>query len=174
MTGEIIPLFSHGLSATMRAMKILGIDPGFGRCGFAVMEVKKEKHQLLTFGTISTSQKDAFPARLAEIAKDFQSLLQKFSPDVVSIEDLFFVQNVTTGLRVAAVRGVLLFLSQKAGCRIVEPKPVEVKSAFTGNGKAGKTEMKKMARLLFHLPQNPKLDDAADAVAIAFFAAKKF
>ncbi|MDH3324366.1 MAG: crossover junction endodeoxyribonuclease RuvC [Candidatus Peregrinibacteria bacterium] len=145
---------------------VLGIDPGFGLCGFAV--IKDEN--LETFGVIKTSPRENFPDRLHEIAEDFQTLLDKHQPTIVSIEDLFFVQNITTGIQVAEVRGVLLFLAQKFGCQIIEPKPVEIKKCFTGSGNASKAEMKKMAKLMFKLENSPKIDDAADAIATAFYA----
>ncbi|MCF7830495.1 crossover junction endodeoxyribonuclease RuvC [Candidatus Gracilibacteria bacterium] len=153
-------------------MKILGIDPGFGLCGFAVLDEKNKQLDLETFGVIRTTPKKNFADRLLEIAQDFEKLLQKYQPDIVSIEDLFFTKNVTTGMQVAQVRGILILLSHKFGCRIVEPKPVEVKNCFTGNGRATKPEMKKMAQLLFKLEKIPHLDDAADAVAIAYFVAQ--
>lgn len=156
-------------------MKILGIDPGFGLCGFAVLETSKnETPKLLTFGVISTTVGDSFSDRLVELSDDFQSLLDKHQPEIVSIEDLFFAKNVTTGMQVAHARGVILFLAKKFGCQIIEPKPVEVKSSFTGNGKANKSEMKKMAKMVFKLEANPKIDDAADAIAVALFATNKF
>lgn len=152
-------------------MKILGIDPGYGRCGFAVLDVSnRAKPELLTFGTITTEPNSPFPARLFELAEDIESLLKKWEPEVVSIEDLFFGRNTTTALKVAGARGVILLLAEKNQCRVVEPKPVELKQSFTGNGKANKSEMKKMARLQFKLDQNPKIDDAADAIAAAVWA----
>ena len=153
---------------------ILGIDPGFGRCGFAVLEKTKTGENLKTFGTIEAKPRKNFPDRLMEVAEDFQKILEKHQPDIVSIEDLFFGRNVTTGIRVAEVRGVLLFLSQKFGAQICEPKPVEIKKAFCGNGQAGKPEIQKMAKLHFNLEKNPKCDDAADAIAAAFFATRNF
>lgn len=152
-------------------MKILGIDPGFGRCGFAVLDAtNKAKPELCTFGTVTTEPHAPFPARLHELASDFEFLLKKWEPEVISIEDLFFGSNTTTALRVAGARGVLLLLAERAGCRVVQPKPVELKLSFTGNGKATKSEIKKMARMQFHLEKNPKLDDAADAIAAAMWA----
>ncbi len=149
-------------------MKILGIDPGFGRCGFAIIDAKKKSDpELLSFGTITTKPNSPYPERLSELAEDIQSLLQKWQPEVVSVEDLFFGRNTTTALKVAGARGVILLLAERSSCRVMEPKPVEIKQSFTGNGKAGKSEMKKMARLQFNLEQNPKIDDAADAIAAA-------
>ena len=152
-------------------MKILGIDPGYGRCGFAVLDAtNKSKPELLTFGTITTEPNSPYPARLQEIASDIQSLLDKWKPEVISIEDLFFGSNTTTAMKVAGARGVILFLAERAGCRVVEPKPVEMKVSFTGNGKADKTEMKKMACIQFKLEITPKIDDAVDAIAAAVWA----
>ena len=153
---------------------ILGVDPGFGRCGFAVIEKQKTNLQLETFGTIQTSPKSNFPDRVAEIGTDFQSLLEKYRPEMVSIEALFFGQNVSTAIRVAEVRGVILYLSQIFGAQICEPKPVELKLAFTGNGRASKSEIKKMAQIRFRLPESPKLDDSADAIGAAVFGAERF
>ncbi len=151
-------------------MIILGIDPGYERCGFAILEKEKNKISLKNFGVIKTSAQKNFASRQTEIAEDFQNLLDRYKPNILSIEDLFFVQNVTTGLKVAQVRGILIYLATKAGCQIVEPKPVEVKSSFCGNGKADKNEMKKMAQMTFNLKSQPKLDDAADAIACGLFA----
>ncbi len=155
-------------------MIILGIDPGYERCGFAVLEKSGSQLSLLNFGIIKTSAQKDFSNRLLEISEDFQSLLDKYKPQVVSIEDIFFVQNVTTGIKVAEVRGALIYLAKKQGCQLCEPKPVEVKSAFTGNGKASKPEMQKMAQMTFQLDQTPKLDDAADAIAVGFWAVQNF
>ncbi len=149
-------------------MKILGIDPGYDRCGFAVLDGE----DLQTFGTMVTDRNQTFSERLAELAMDFQALLQKYRPDVVAIEDLFFGQNVTTGIKVAEARGVMLYLAQKSGCRVLEPKPVEIKQSFTGNGKATKAEMKKMCCLQFGLDDLPKIDDAADAIGAAMWASR--
>jgi len=152
-------------------MIILGIDPGYERCGFAVLEKNGSKLNLKTFGVIKTSAKDDFMTRQQEIADDFSSLLMIHQPDILSIEDLFFVQNVTTGLKVAQIRGILTFLAHEQGCTVYEPKPVEVKKAFCGDGKADKKAMQKMAQMMFKLKQGPKIDDAADAIGVAYFAA---
>jgi len=152
-------------------MIILGIDPGYERCGFAVLEKQGTTLTLLDYGIIRTSKKDDFQVRQAEIGNDFKALLERYKPEILSIEDLFFVQNVTTGLKVAQVRGVLTFLATEAGCRVIEPKPVEIKSHFCGNGKADKKTMQQMAQMTFGLEKSPKIDDAADAIAAAHFAA---
>ncbi len=152
-------------------MVILGIDPGYERCGFAVLEKKGQTLSLLDYGIIRTDKKDDFHARQAEIGRDFAVLLEKYQPDTLSIEDLFFVQNITTGLKVSQVRGVLTYLATEAGCNVVEPKPVEIKAHFCGNGKADKKAMQQMAQMTFGLEKSPKIDDAADAIAAAHYAA---
>ncbi len=151
-------------------MKILGVDPGYGMCGFAVLIKAKGEMKLDTFGVIKTKPNSNFADRLLEIANDFKAILAQHKPDVVSIEDLFFVQNVTTGIQVAQVRGVLILLAHQQGAQIIEPKPIEIKQCFTGNGRAGKADMKKMAQMIFKLEKTPKLDDGVDAIAAAFYA----
>lgn len=155
-------------------MIILGIDPGYDRCGFAVLEGSNpHKPTLKTFGIIKTSPQDDFLVRQSEIAADFKSLLDTHKPDIVSIEDLFFAQNVTTGLKVAQIRGVLSYLAHEAGCQVFDPKPVEIKQSFCGDGKADKVQMQQMAQVLFGLTQSPNIDDAADAIGAAFWALGK-
>lgn len=152
-------------------MIIIGIDPGYERCGFAVLQHEAGSSKLLTFGTIKTPAKTDFLARQAEIAEDFSALLERYKPEMLAIEDLFFAKNVTTGLKVAQVRGVLTNLAYQAGLKVVEPKPTEVKSFFCGDGKADKKAMQKMAQVTFKLQNSPKIDDAADAIAVAYWGA---
>lgn len=151
-------------------MKIIGIDPGYERCGFAILEKKDSRILLETFGVIRTKPQENFAERQREIAEDFLFLLKKYNPKILSIEDLFFAKNVTTALKVAQVRGILIYLAYQFGCQILEPKPVEIKNTFCGNGQASKKEMQKMAKIIFKLNNSPKMDDAADAIAAGFFA----
>lgn len=151
-------------------MIILGIDPGYERCGFAVIEKSKAGLKLMDYGVIKTAAGKAFELRLEEIGDDFQHLVDRYKPDILSIEDLFFAQNVTTAMKVSQVRGVLNYLAHKSGLQIVEPKPVEIKKAFCGDGKADKKAMQQMAQMTFKLDSKPKLDDAADAIGAAFYA----
>ncbi len=153
-------------------MIFLGIDPGYERCGFAVIEkFGSAQVKLLNYGLIKTRSSDLFAVRQSEIAEDFSTLLERYKPDMLSIEDLFFAQNVTTGLKVAQVRGILTYLAHDFGCQIIEPKPVEVKKFFCGDGKADKLAMKQMAQVTFSLRSSPKIDDTADAIALAYFGA---
>ncbi len=153
-------------------MIIIGIDPGYERCGFAVLKKdRKNKVEVLTFGCMRTKSSDNFIKRQSEIAEDFKFLLKKYKPNILSIEDLFFAKNVTTGLKVAQIRGILIYLADISGCEVIEPKPVEAKSFFCGDGKADKKAMQRMAQITFNLKQTPKLDDTADSLAMAYFAA---
>ncbi len=153
-------------SNSKKPTRILGLDPGYGRLGYGVIEGDKA----LGFGVITTSKDRTVGERLAEIAADIRSLLAKYQPQVVSIEALFFSKSVTTALKVAEVRGVLLLLAEEHGATVVEVKPNEVKLAMTGYGKADKKQMTAMVTTVFKLKNSPKLDDAADALAIAWTA----
>jgi len=153
-------------------MRILGIDPGYGLCGFAILDSVGENVKLGNFGVIRTKTQTDFSERLLEIGEDFQSLLEKYRPEIVAIEGMFFAQNISTGIDVAQSRGMMVFLAKKFGCKLVEPKPAEIKKCFTGNGKSGKSEIKKMARMIFNLKDSPKIDDSADAIAVGFFATR--
>lgn len=155
---------------TVKVQRILGLDPGYGRLGFGVIEVNKGSVSCLGCGLITTPVGKRQAARLLELAEDIQALIKKFKPDVVAIEILFFSKNVTTGLKVAEVRGVILLLAEKAGLEIVEVRPNEVKLALTGYGKADKKQMQQMITKVLCLPKVPKPDDAADALAIAWTA----
>ncbi|MCB9809739.1 crossover junction endodeoxyribonuclease RuvC [Candidatus Peribacteria bacterium] len=143
---------------------VLGIDPGYERCGFAVVQGERSP-QLLTGGVITTSAGQPLPERIAEVAADITHLLELYQPDAMGVEGLYFARNTTTALHVAAVRGVLLYLGQRRGCLLYEPAPSEVKKSFTGNGQATKPEMMRMARLTY--ATDTITDDAADAVAVA-------
>lgn len=151
-------------------MKVLGIDPGYGRCGFAVLQGPVQTPQVLQFGVITTQPGGEFAARLAEIAADVEHLLKTHKPNVVSIEDLYFSKNVTTALQVSQVRGVISYLAHVHGARVTEPKPVEVKTALTGDGSADKAAMKRMATLQFPGLSGKALDDAIDAIAVGLWA----
>lgn len=147
-------------------VKILGIDPGLETVGFAFLEDKK----LIDFGVIKTSSGDQTPARLHDIFVDFTELLNEFSPDIIAIEKLFFVQNVTNGIAVAGARGVLLLVAFQKGVSILEVSPKDAKLAVCGSGNAPKSQIQKAVQKIFGLPNPPQPDDAADAIAIAYWA----
>lgn len=148
-------------------MRILGIDPGYARLGFGVIQLERGKPHILDYGHISTPKTTSHPERLNQISNDLQALHQRWKPSVCSIEKLFFSKNVSTALPVAEARGVILQTFMGAGYPIAEYTPNEVKLALTGDGRADKLQIQKMVTLLLGLKETPKPDDAADALAIA-------
>ena len=153
-------------------MRILGIDPGYGITGFGLIEADKNQYQLLRCGAITTPAGMDFSARLEIIYHDMTELLQVAKPDAVAIEELFFGQNVTTGIGVAQSRGVILLAIRQAGLSATAYKPMQVKQAVVGYGNATKHQVMDMTKRILNLPQLPKPDDAADAIAIALCHAR--
>ena len=148
-------------------MRILGIDPGYGIIGFGLVECSRNHFQLLRCGAITTPAGRDFSARLEIIYEDMRELLKVAQPDVVAIEELFFGQNVTTGIGVAQARGVILLAIRQAGVPIASYKPAQVKQSVVGYGNATKHQVMDMTKRLLGLQQMPKPDDAADAIALA-------
>lgn len=147
---------------------ILGIDPGFGRMGYGVVEkLKTGEWRGLDFGCIDTSPKKTFVARLQEVYDGVDFLIKKYKPSVVGVEKLYFARNVTTAIEVAQARGVILLCAAQAGLQIDEFTPQQVKQAITGYGKAEKVQMQKMVAIILGIKGKIKSDDAADALAIA-------
>jgi len=153
-------------------MRILGIDPGYGITGFGVVDADRGKQQLVTCGAITTPAGMDFSARLEIIYNDMTALLASVKPDAVAIEELFFGQNVTTGIGVAQSRGVILLAIRQAGLEVTSYKPMQVKQAVVGYGNATKHQVQEMTKRLLHLSAMPKPDDAADAIAIALCHAR--
>ena len=153
-------------------MRILGIDPGYGITGFGVIEAQRGQCCLLRCGAITTPPNTEFTWRLTVIYNDMVRLLELAKPDAVAIEELFFGQNVTTGINVAQARGVILLAVAQAGIPVYQYKPMQVKQAVVGYGNATKHQMMDMTRRILHLDSVPKPDDAADAVAIALCHAR--
>jgi crossover junction endodeoxyribonuclease RuvC len=149
-------------------MRILGIDPGLGRTGYAVLEQTGNQIVLKACGCITTAPKEAEPKRLLEIKKDLNALIQKFKPDAVCIESLFFAANAKTAMSVGQARGVAVVTAAEHGLKIIEVTPLQVKIAATGYGKADKAQVQRMIQTLLKLKKIPKPDDAADACAIAW------
>ena len=153
-------------------MRILGIDPGYGITGFGLIQAERGNSQLLKCGAITTPAGMDFSARLEIIYEDMRQLLEVAKPDAVAIEELFFGQNVTTGIGVAQSRGVILLAIQQAGVPIFQYKPMQVKQAVVGYGNATKHQVQDMTKRILHLQSVPKPDDAADAIAIALCHAR--
>lgn len=153
-------------------MRILGIDPGYGITGVALIDAQRGCSRLCNCGTITTPAGMDFSARLEIIYEDMRQLLEKTKPDAVAIEELFFGHNVTTAIGVAQSRGVILLAVRQAGIPVFEYKPMQVKQAVVGYGNATKHQVQDMTRRLLNLEKLPKPDDAADAIAIALCHAR--
>ena len=153
-------------------MKILGIDPGYGITGFGLIETERGQFRLLNCGAITTPAGMDFSARLEIIYEDMRELLRVAKPDVVAIEELFFGQNVTTGIGVAQSRGVILLAIRQAGVPVFSYKPMQVKQSVVGYGNATKHQVQDMTKRILGLSAMPKPDDAADAIAIALCHAR--
>ena len=149
-------------------MIILGIDPGLATLGYGVL--RKDQRGNVTaedYGVVTTPKDESLPVRLAILETGLTSLLEKFSPDEVAVEELFFTKNVTTGIAVAQARGVALLTCVKRCGRLFEYTPMQIKQALTGYGKAEKRQIQLVTANLLRLQSVPRPDDAADALAVA-------
>lgn len=152
-------------------MRIIGIDPGTGILGFGVIDIAKGKMKLVTAGVITTPAHTPLPDRLSEIYNSLVDIIDETKPEAMSIEKLFFAQNVTTAISVAHARGVAMLTGHQAGLSIAEYTPLQIKQTLTGYGKADKKQMQEMVRMQLNLKVVPKPDDAADALAAAITCA---
>ena len=148
-------------------MVVLGIDPGYAIVGYGAIEHHGMKNRLICCGAITTKAHTPLHLRLAEIYQDTLTLLDQVKPDAVAIEELFFNNNITTGIQVAQARGVILCACAQRGYTPAEYTPSEVKQAVVGYGKAEKLQVMEMTRRMLGMATVPKPDDAADALAIA-------
>jgi len=148
-------------------MRIIGIDPGTGILGFGVIESNGGKNQLVDAGVIRTPVKEDDAVRLQTIYEEVTDIIAQNKPEEMSIEKLFFAQNVTKAMTVAQARGVVLLAGMQAGLTIAEYTPLQIKQSLTGYGRADKKQMQEMVRVLLGLKDVPKPDDCADALAAA-------
>ena len=148
-------------------MIILGIDPGLATVGYGVISYDGKNSKVIDFGVIQTPKEDNVAVRLAMIDKASEQLITKFKPDAIAIEELFFNTNVTTGLKVAMARGVLLLNAVKYCGNLYEYTPLQIKQAMVGYGRADKKQVQEMVKLYLKLDKIPRPDDAADALAVA-------
>ena len=153
-------------------MRILGIDPGIATIGFGLLETSRAEVHMLTYGAITTPAGLPLSKRLLQISMDMEDLIGQTKPDVISIEELFFNNNITTGIAVAHGRGVILCAAEKCGIPLFEYTPSQVKLAVTGYGKAQKLQVMDMTRRILKLKSVPRPDDAADALALAICHAR--
>ena len=145
----------------------MGIDPGTAICGWGVIDSDGDNVRLVDYGVLTTEAGLPLANRLQIIYWGLDELMHKHRPDAVAVEQLFFSKNVTTALAVGHARGVVLLSAANAGLQLYEYKPMEVKQAIVGYGKATKDQMQQMVKMLLGLDDIPKPDDAADALAVA-------
>lgn len=150
---------------------ILGIDPGFGKTGFGVIENSSGEWKLVACGCIETEINDPFVERLVELHLELLKVIKKYKPTRVSVEDLFFARNVTTAIKVGQARGVILLTVAQLKIPVEEYTPLQVKQAITGYGRAEKGQIQRMIQMQFRLKKKITPDDAADAVAVALTCA---
>ena len=148
-------------------MRIIGIDPGTGILGFGVIDSNKGKYTLVDAGVIRTSSKERDAERLLTIYTELTSVIKEVNSDVMSVEKLFFAQNVTTAMTVSQARGVILLAGITAGLTIYEYTPLQIKQSLTGYGRAEKKQIQEMVKVILKLDSIPKPDDCADALAAA-------
>ena len=149
-------------------MRILGIDPGLAIVGWGVVDrVNGMTFRPVAYGTVNTPAKTDVGERLDIIYKNLNRLIEKYKPDEMAVEQLFFNTNQTTGIVVAEARGVILLVARQHGIPVAEYTPLQVKQAVVGYGLAEKRQVISMVTELLRLPAPPRPDDAADAVAIA-------
>jgi len=149
-------------------MKVLAIDPGYGRCGVAVVEKNGGGKEILIYSScIETSAKADFAKRLAQVADECARLIKTHAPDCLAMEKLYFQTNQKTAMRVAEVRGALINTAQGAGIEVFEYTPGEVKSAAAGSGSADKKAVARMLHALMKIEKEILFDDEYDAIAIA-------
>jgi crossover junction endodeoxyribonuclease RuvC len=147
-------------------VRVIGIDPGTALLGFGVIDVD-DQPELVDFGAIATPSGDAMPARLLALHTAVLELLERYRPEVMAVEQLFFARNVTTAITVGQARGVALLAGAQHGVTVVEYTPSQIKQAVSGYGKADKPQMQEMVRIMLGLESVPHPDDAADALAVA-------
>ena len=148
-------------------MLILGIDPGYATVGYGLVQHERGKFTHIRHGAITTQPHVPMHLRLKEIHEDMLTLLDTFHPDAVSVEELFFNTNITTGIQVAHARGVILLACAERGITPAEYTPSQVKQSVVGYGRAEKRQVMEMVKSFLNLEKIPKPDDTADALALS-------
>ncbi len=148
-------------------MRILGLDPGYAILGWGIIDVKGNHFTVVDYGAITTKAKTDMPLRLKIIFEELTALVEKYKPDTVAIEELFFNTNQTTGIAVAQARGVAIVACANGGMEVAEYTPLQVKQGLVGYGRAEKKQVQNMVKTILNLKEVPKPDDTADALAIA-------
>lgn len=150
-------------------MRAMGIDPGTAICGFGVVDSDGSRLKPVTYGTIQTTPDYTDAERLVTLYDGLCELYEKYKPDVIGVEELFFNRNVTTAITVGQARGVILLSAQQTGIPVMEFSPLQVKQGVTGYGRATKNQVIDMTMRLLGIRKKIKPDDAADGLAMAIY-----
>lgn len=148
-------------------MIILGIDPGYAIVGYGVIDYRNNHFNVIDYGAILTDAKMPFNERLEKIFDDLGAIIDKYSPEAMSLEKLFYNNNAKTVIDVSQARGVIMLAAQKKGVKVFEYTPLQVKQSVVGYGRAEKKQVQEMMRIMLKLDKIPKPDDTADALAMA-------
>ena len=149
-------------------MIILGIDPGIATLGYGVVDKDRSGNcRAIDYGVVLTPKEETLPVRLAILEEGVNRVIDRFSPEEIAMEELFFSKNITTGIAVAHARGVTMLACVKKCGRLYEYTPMQIKQALTGYGRADKKQIQQVVTSLLRLKSIPRPDDAADALAIA-------
>ena len=148
-------------------MIVIGIDPGLATVGFGVLRKEEKTITPVSYGCIRTSAEKHTSERLVEIYNEINALFEKYSPEAVAVERLFFNKNVTNAMSVSEARGVIFLAVQQKNIPVFEYTPNQIKQAITGSGRADKRQMQEMIKRLLNLDEVPRPDDAADGLSIA-------
>ncbi|MGQ9631971.1 MAG: crossover junction endodeoxyribonuclease RuvC [bacterium] len=152
-------------------MLVLGVDPGLATLGYGVVEERGGRLEVLDYGVLTTPADTPLPQRLESIYDGLTAIIRRYPLDSIAVEELFFARNIKTAISVAQARGVALLAAARSGVSVVEFTPLQVKQAVVGQGKAEKIQIQAMVRIILGLPEIPKPDDAADALAVAICGA---
>ena len=163
-TQQAFPLTAE--SCKLNAMRVLAIDPGYGRCGVAILDKENGKERWIYSDCIETKAQDGFALRLAQVVAECEHLIKKHKPDALAMERLFFNSNQKTAMQVAEVRGAILHAAVSLGIPSFEYSPGQIKSAAAGSGRADKKQVADMLHLLLKIEKTIKHDDEYDAIAV--------
>ena len=155
-------------------MIILGVDPGYAITGYAIIEVDSQTKfvSLIDYGCILTSSKDIFPKRLLIVFNGIKEIVEKYNPDKIAIENIYFAKNTKTAIKVSEARGVITLVAAIKKIDVFNFTPLQVKQALTSYGRASKSQIQQMVKNILKLESVPRPDDAADALAIALTCAQ--
>lgn len=157
----------------MKDKTILAVDPGYSRLGYAVVRTNSREKEFVEAGLIETNSKTNWDERVLKIGKELERIFTKYKPDVFIIESIFFAANQKTALKVAEIKGIAIYIAAKNNVPTEEISPREMKLAFAGHGLADKRQLEKIVKLELKVPENVKIDDVFDALALGLLGVLK-